>query len=105
VLRSGTVALTGDQGFDLDSGQTEGERDIYRSNDDALTPINDSRLELSSGTPSKQVCRALQRWDDNTVRNLGAGQWLCVRTSDGRYGRLNITAVGDTLTLAYTVWT
>ena len=99
VLRSGVVALIVHQGFDLDSGQIEGERDIYRSSSDALQ----GRLEPMSGMPGKETCRAEKGWQAR-VGELQAGQWLCVRTSDGRYGRLNITAVGGTLELVYTVW-
>jgi len=101
VLRSGVVGLTGNGGFDLDS---DGEQDIRRWNDDTLTRLNGSRLEPVSGMPSKQDCQAEQGWQ-NWVENLHIGQWLCVYTSDNRYGRLNITAVGDTLKLVYTIWT
>jgi hypothetical protein len=104
VLRSGVVALTGNQGFDLDSGQTDGERDIYRWSSDTLARMNGGLLEPMSGMPSKQACQAAEGWQAR-VGDLQAGQWLCVRTSDGRYGRLNIAAVGGTLKLAYTVWT
>jgi len=104
VLRSGVVALTGSGGFDLDSGQTAGEQDIYRINGDTLGRMNRGLLEPVSGAPSKQACQAERGWETH-VGNLQVGQWLCVRTSDGRYGRLNVTAVGDTLKLAYTVWT
>ena len=105
VLRSGVVSLSGNEGFDLDSGQGEGDRDIFRwSNDNTLIRANGSLLEPVSGMPTKQGCQAEENWE-RRVDNLHAGQWLCVRTSDGRYGRINITAVGGMLTLAYTVWT
>ncbi len=105
VLRSGVVTLlSGDEGFDLDSGQVEGERDIRRSDGDTLIRMNDALLEPVSGMPSKQACQAEDGWQTR-AGGLQAGQWLCVRTSDGRYGRLNITAVGGELKVAYTVWT
>lgn len=103
VHRSGDVTLTGNQAFDLDSGQTQGVLDIYRQSGTTLVRMNRSLLEPMSGMPSKQACQAEQGWE-TWVGNLRAGQWLCVRTSDGRYGRLNILTVGDTLRLAYTVW-
>ena len=106
VLRSGVVALTGNQGFDLDSGQSEGERDFYRWSDDTLARMNGSQLADVSGAPTKQACGALSNRDwDNWVDNLAVGEWLCVYTSDQRLARLNITAIGDTLKVAYTVWT
>jgi hypothetical protein len=104
VLRTGVAALTGNQAFDLDSGQTTGEHDLYRQSGTTLVRLNKSLLEPMSAMPSKQTCQAEQGWE-TWVGNLRTGQWLCVRTSDGRYGRLNITAVGDTLKFAYTVWT
>lgn len=104
VLRSGVAALTGIQAFDLDSGQTVGVHDIYRQSGTTLVRLNRSLLEPMPGMPGKQACQAEQGWE-TWVGNLRVGQWLCVRTSDGRYGRLNITAVGDTLKLAYTIWT
>jgi len=103
VHRSGVVVLTGNQAFDLDSGKTEGVHDIYRQSGNTLVRLNRSLLEPMSGMPSKQACQAEQGWE-TWVGNLRVGQWLCVRTSDGRYGRVNITAVGDALNLAYTVW-
>jgi hypothetical protein len=103
VLRSGTVELSGNDGFDLDSGQREGEVDIRRW-DNGLLSVNGWRLARMSGMPGKPACQAVQRWEYG-VGDLQPGQWLCVRTSDSRYGRLNITAVGGTLTLTYTVWT
>ncbi|HZM75070.1 MAG TPA: hypothetical protein VFC19_05050 [Candidatus Limnocylindrales bacterium] len=104
VLRSGVVVLTGDQAFDLDSGQPAGVPDIFRLSGNALARLNSSLLEPMSGMPSKPACQAEQGWE-TWVGNLRAGQWLCVRTSDNRYGRLNITATGETLKLSYTVWT
>jgi hypothetical protein len=106
VLRSGVVALTGNQGFDLDSGQTDGERDFYRWNEDTLARMNGSQLADVSGAPDKQACQSLSHRDwDNWVDNLTTGEWLCVYTSDRRLARLNITAVGSTLKVAYLVWT
>ncbi|WP_117212715.1 hypothetical protein [Allorhizocola rhizosphaerae] len=105
VLRSGTVNLTQNQGLDLDSGQVEGANDdIYRGwRGDALGGVNGGRIARMSGMPSKQTCQAER--GKTLVTELQPGQWLCVLTSDGRYGRLNIIAVGDTMKLAYTVWT
>ncbi|WP_203908055.1 helix-turn-helix domain-containing protein [Rhizocola hellebori] len=105
VLRSGVVALIGNQGFDLDTGQTEGEPDFYRFNSDTLARSNGSQLADVPGTPTKQSCDALSNRDwDNWVDNLAVGEWLCVHTSERRLARLNITAVGNTLKVAYTVW-
>ncbi len=106
VLRTGTVTLGRDQGIDLDTGQTTTGRDIIAASGDALRSGDfDRRLERVSGQPTKQSCDSipgnhLERWVDD----LAAGQWLCVRTSAGRWARVNVTATGDSLKLAYVVW-
>jgi hypothetical protein len=99
VFRSGVAALTGDGEFDLDGGGS----DISRWDGDTLVRMNGAWLEPTSSNPSKLSCQAEQGWE-NRVGHLQAGQWLCVRTSENRYGRLNITATGETLKLVYTVW-
>lgn len=101
VLRSGIEGLTGHQSVDLDSG--EGARDIFRGDEDSLVAINGSQLRAVSGIPSKQSCQAAQGWQ-GALGHLDPGEWLCIRTSAGRYGRINITAVGGTLKIAYLVW-
>lgn len=100
VLRGGVAALTGNDSFDLDGGRS----DIYRAGPDDLGRDNGSWLKTVSGMPSKESCQNGGDWDP-WVRDLDVGQWLCVRTAEGRYGRVNITAIGDTLKLTYTVWT
>jgi hypothetical protein len=101
VLRSGVEALEGHEAVDLDSG--EGARDIFRGDEDSLVAINGSQLRAVSGIPSKQSCQAVQGWQ-GAVGHLDPGEWLCVRTSAGHYGRINITAIGSSLKLAYLVW-
>jgi hypothetical protein len=104
VLHSGVVALIGNQGFDLDAGQSDGERDFFRWDSETLARMNGSRLANADPTPTKQACESERHWN-NWVDDLTAGQWLCVYTSEGRLARLNITAVGPTVKVAYTVWT
>lgn len=100
VLRSGVAGLDHHDTFDLDGG----ERDIYRWNDDTLATVNGSQLKPVSGIPSKQTCQSASGWQSGGAGNLDPGEWLCVKTSDGRYGRINITAIGNTIKFAYLVW-
>jgi hypothetical protein len=105
VLRSGVVALTGNQGFDLDSGPSNGEHDFFRWNGNTLSRSNGGMLEpMPNGMPTKQDCAAEEGWESR-VSGLNTGEWLCVYTSQRRLARLNITAVGSTLKVAYLVWT
>jgi hypothetical protein len=107
VLRSGTITLTGGQGVDLDTGGSSGGLDVIAASGTALeTGDNAKRLRPMSGMPSQQTCQALNPGQlDRDAGGLAAGQWLCVRTSSGRWARLNVTATGPSLKLAYTVWT
>jgi hypothetical protein len=105
VLRSGVVELLHQQGFDLDTGQVESESDdVFRWDENTLFSNGDRRLEPVSGMPSKGTCQAEQGWEFR-VNNLQVGQWLCVRTTGGRYARLNVLSLGGAIRMAYTVWT
>ena len=107
VLRAGTVTLTGGQGVDLDTGQPSGNGDVVAASGTALEAgDNAKRLGLVSGMPSQQTCESIIPGRlDRDVTGLAAGQWLCVRTSSGHWARVNVTATGSSLKLAYTVWT
>jgi hypothetical protein len=107
VLRSGTVTLASGQGVDLDTGQPNGDLDIVAPSGTALaTGDHVKRLMRMSSTPSRQTCESLNAGQlGRDVTGLAAGQWLCVRTSTGRWARVNVTATGTSLKLAYTVWT
>ncbi len=108
VQRSGTVTLASGQGIDLDTGLASGGLDIVAASGTALNAPgtgNSKRLQLMAGMPSQQTCQALVIGKlEREITGLAPGQWLCVRTSGGHWGRVNITATGAALELAYTVW-
>jgi hypothetical protein len=104
----GTVTLASGKGWDLDAGAGSGALDVLW-NDGALhSGDNAKRLQLmpSGTTPTKQTCSALIPGQlDRTVGDLSVGRSLCVRTTEGRWARVSITATGSSLGFTYVIFT
>lgn len=104
---SGSVTLTAGMGWDMDNYAASGGIDVRWEGGVLHAGDNGKRLQLlaSGTTASKQICSGLVPGQlDRSVSGLTAGRSVCVRTTEGRWAGMTITATGSSLSFNYVVF-
>lgn len=96
VVSSGDVSLRGNQGADLDTGRVASGGDLYLR---AVTPLllllepsGGARMQIGDRT-DRDCAGAHYSADHVRLENLSVGQYLCVRTNEGRIAQVRVTSV------------
>ncbi len=116
VYHSGKINLkqTFHADFDtIDDTPSVGDQDIWfeavSSSEKYFTPNNGAKLKLiTTGAPSYDQCTTTSLSSNRiSLSDVSVGDWLCFKTSEGRYGRAEIEArSGDpeTIRLDIVTW-
>ncbi len=116
ILRTGKVDLDSSYKYDFDGGvlsPPSSDADLWfhsiNAFDRNLEPQNGAQMALKASSPSLDDCMSASLSSSSiSVFDLSVGNWICIKTNQGNYGRMEVESLSgapiNSVRLDYRIW-